>query len=120
MIKTAIKLLITIAILNAVLRCGIVAWHYYEFKDATQSLLTFGGGEATNTLHNRILEKAAAMSLPVLPENVQVSREANTTTASVKYSQPVEVFPRYSYPVDFAFTLNAVAVKPTTSDDVTR
>jgi hypothetical protein len=118
MIKTAIKLLITVAILNAVVRCGIVSWHYYEFKDATHQLITFGGGEPTGTLHERILEKAAEMQLPVLPENVDVSRELNKTTASVKYSQPVEVFPRYIYPVDFDFTISAVAVRPTTANDV--
>lgn len=120
MIKTAIKLLITVAILNAVVRCGIVSWHYYEFKDATLSLLTFGGGEATATLHNHIVDKAMEMALPVQPENVEVSRELNKTIASVKYTQPVEVFPRYVYPVDFSFTVSAVAVKPTTAADVTQ
>jgi hypothetical protein len=106
--KTIIKLLITAAVLNACVRCGIVAWHYYQLKDATQQMVTFGANVAPNTLHNQIVEKAMEMALPVAPENVDVQREGNRTTATVKYMQPVEVFPRYTYPVDFGFTVDAI------------
>jgi hypothetical protein len=119
-LKTIIKLLIAAAILNAVGRCSIAAWHYYQFKDETQLLVTHGGTVPVNTLSNQILDKAMAMALPVLPENVDVQRVDNRTLATVKYSQDVEVFPRYKYPVTFQFAVDAVYVKPTTPDDVTR
>jgi hypothetical protein len=118
--KTIIKLLIAAAILNAVGRCGLAAWHYYQFKDETQLLVTHGGTVPVNTLHDQIVDKAAAMALPVVPENVDVQRADNKTLATVKYSQQVEVFPRYKYPVTFEFAVDAVYVKPTTPDDVRR
>ena len=40
--KTIIKILIAIAILNASARVGIAAAGYYQLKDASQELLTFG------------------------------------------------------------------------------
>jgi hypothetical protein len=107
--KTLFKLLVAVAVLNACVRCAIVAAHYYQFKDDAQHLVTFGGSVAPNTLHDEIVEKAMALALPVQPENVDVQRDGVHTTATVKYSQPVEVFPRYRFPVDFAFTVEGLA-----------
>jgi hypothetical protein len=108
-VKTIIKLLITLAVLNAVWRAGSVAWSYYQFKDATQQALVFGGGTATNTLHTEIMSRAAEFDVPVAPENVSVQREGSRTWADVAYTQPVELFPRFTYPVDFRFTVDSFA-----------
>ena len=108
--KTIIKLLVAAAILNAVVRGGMAAARYYELKDATEQLLTFGSNETTTALHNQILTKAGELFLPVQPENVEVHRQGTRTVAQVAYSQPVEFFPNYRYPVDFSFTVDAFSV----------
>ena len=108
--KTIIKLLIAAIIINASARCGLVAWRYYELKDATQQMLTFGARQTTETLQAQIQSKASELALPVAADDITVEREGNRTSASVKYRQPVELFPRYSMPVDLDFTVDSVAI----------
>ena len=108
--KTIIKLLITIAILNAVARAGLAAARYYEFKDEAQELVTFGGDAAPNVIQNHIMEKAEALALPITSEDISVTRDGINTIATASYTQPVEVFPRYQYPFTFSFTVQGIAL----------
>ena len=109
--KTIIKLVITLIILNAIARGAMAAWTYYQFKDATQQLVLFGSRTSTTELHNRILEKAAELNVQLAPENVNIEREGTRTRAEAAYVQPVEFFPNYIYPVNLSFTVEEFAVE---------
>ena len=106
--KTIIKLLIVIAIINAAVRGGLATAKYYQLKDQSQQLVTFGGNASTGELQNRILEQATALQLPVESGDVLVTRDGLKTTAEAAYTQPVEVFPRYTYPINFHFTVEGI------------
>jgi hypothetical protein len=110
-LKTIVKLVIMLAILNAVFRAGSAAWTYYEFKDAVQQTLLFGSRTPPSELHTKILAKAGEFEVPVTPENVSVQREDKRTWASVVYTEPVEFFPSYSRPITFRFTVEEIAVQ---------
>jgi hypothetical protein len=112
-VKTILKLLVMLAVLNAVARAGSAAWTYYQFKDAVQQSVIFGGNASVTDLHNQIMTKAEEMDVPLPPENVSVQREGTRTWADVAYRQPVEVFPRFVYPIDFRFTVDAFAASLT-------
>jgi hypothetical protein len=109
-LKTILKLLIMLAILNAAARAGSAAWTYYQFKDAVQQTLLFGSRTPPNELHGQIMAKATEFDVPVVPENVSVQREDKRTWAEVVYTDPVEFFPRYSRPITFRFTVEETAV----------
>ena len=109
--KTIIKILIAAAVINAVARGFLAASRYYELKDDTQQALTFGGQSPTDEIQNQILESAEELNLPVDPDSVEVTRAGLRTKAAVEYTQPVEFFPNYTYPVDFRFTVEALAVQ---------
>jgi hypothetical protein len=109
--KTIIKILIAAAVINAVARGFFAASSYYELKDDTQSAVTFAGQSPTDQIENQILESAEKLNLPVDPDSVEVTRNGLRTTAAVQYTQPVEFFPSYTYPVDFRFTVEAQAVE---------
>jgi hypothetical protein len=109
-VKTIIKLLITIAVLNAVGRAGYAAARYYQFKDEAQELVTFGGDAAPNEIQNHILEKAEGLALPVTYDDISVTRDGIYTNATASYTQPIEVFPRYQYPFTFQFTVQGIAM----------
>ena len=106
--KTIIKLLIVIAIINAAARVGLAAAKYYQLKDQSQQLVTFGGNASPGELQNRILEQATALQLPVESGDILVTRDGFKTTAQAAYTQPVEVFPSYTYPVQFHFTVEGI------------
>ena len=80
-------------------RSALVAWDYYQLKDEAQQLITFGAGTSTTDLHNRILIRAEELEVPLEPANLDVSRDGGRTYVQAFYTQPVEVFPSYFYPV---------------------
>jgi hypothetical protein len=107
-VKTLIKLLIAAAIVNATARVGMAAARYYQLKDESQELVTFGGNVVLGELQNQILLKAEELRLPVVSEDVLVTREGLRTTASAAYTDSVEVFPNYKYPIRFQFRVEGL------------
>jgi hypothetical protein len=107
-VKTVIKLLIAAAIVNATARVGMAAARYYQLKDESQELVTFGGNVVLGELQNQILLKAEELRLPVVSEDVLVTREGLRTTASAAYTDSVEVFPNYKYPIRFQFRVEGL------------
>ena len=114
--KTIIKLLIAIAILNAAARVGLAAAGYYQLKDASQELVTFGAQVSPGDIQNHILEKAQTFDVPLDVEDVQVTRDGLHTTATASYTQGVEVFPNYIYPINFRFSVQALSMSGLKSD----
>jgi hypothetical protein len=109
--KTIIKLLITLAILNAAARGAMAAWTYYQFKDQAEQLVIFGARSSTTELHNQIVATAAELDVPLAPENVTVEREGARTRAQAAYVQPVEFFPSYTYPLNFSFSVEGFSAR---------
>jgi hypothetical protein len=105
--KSLIKIIIAAVVVNALYRCGTVAVAYYQFKDETQQMVLFSQGQTVSELSKQILDEAAKRSVPLEEEGLTVKREGARTVAEAAYTQSVEVFPRYSYPVKFSFTVEA-------------
>jgi hypothetical protein len=111
--KTIIKLLIAVAILNAVARAGLAVARFYELKDAAQQLVTFGADAAPNDIQNEIMKKAQELQLPLDYDGVDVRRDGVYTIASASYTDPIELFPSYQYPYTFTFSVEGVALNRT-------
>jgi hypothetical protein len=107
-VKTIIKLLIAAAIVNATARVGMAAARYYQLKDQSQELVTFGGNAVPGELQNEILLKAEELQLPLASDDILVTREGLRTTASAAYTDSVELFPNYKYPIRFQFKVEGV------------
>ena len=110
MIKTVIKLLIVVAMLNALVRVGLVAWSYFQLRDEAQQLIVFGARTSTTELHNEIMAKAEELDVPLEPANLDVRRDGQRTYVSGSYTQPVELFPRFIYPLDLSFAVDTFAI----------
>jgi hypothetical protein len=106
--KTLIKLLIAVAIVNATARVGMAAARYYQLKDQSQELVTFGGSAVPGELQNEILLKAEELRLPLASDDILVTREGLRTTATAAYTDSVELFPNYKYPIRFQFKVEGV------------
>ncbi|NOT26269.1 MAG: hypothetical protein HOP16_09215 [Acidobacteria bacterium] len=103
--KTIIKLAIALALANAAVRAGLVAMAYYQLKDAAQQEVTWGGRIAPAELATHVLEKAAELDVPLEADGVAASRNEDVTVISVAYTQPVELFPAFIYPVIYPVDL---------------
>jgi hypothetical protein len=115
--KTVIKLLLMLAVINAVFRAGNAAMTYYQLKDATEQMLTFGSETSTAQLQSRIVEKASELDLPLQIDDVRVRRQGTRTTASAAYTQPVELFPNYRYPMKFSYSVEAYSLTASSTGD---
>jgi hypothetical protein len=105
--KTLIKLIIAAVLVNAAYKSGSVFLKYYQFKDETQQMILFGQAQTVTELTRQILGEATKREIPLDEDGVSVTREGARTVAEVAYTDSVEVFPRYFYPVDFSFSAEA-------------
>jgi hypothetical protein len=112
LIKTVIKLLIALAVLNAAFRGGLAAWSHFELKDAAQQLILFGSNVPTAQISYLILDKAVELDVPLEAENVDVSRKGNRTVVYASYTKPVEFFPSFIYPLNLSFMVEALSLSP--------
>src|SRR5262245_45970608 len=108
--KTLFKLVVALLILNAAARGAWCMWTYYQFKDTAQQLVLFGQKATPEELQGSILARATELSLPVKSDDVDVRRDGVRTVAQASYTQPVEFFPNYPYPVKLSFSVDAVAL----------
>lgn len=108
--KTLIKLIIAALLVNAAYRSGTVFLKYYQFKDETQQMVLFGQAETVNGLTSQIAEEGMKRDVPLDDDGVMVTREGTRTVAEVTYTENVELFPRFLYPVNFSFSAEAYGV----------
>ena len=111
MIKTIVKLVLAVAVLNGVYQSGTVAWNYYELKDEAQEVIRFGDGIPTSSLRDDIFDKATELGVPVDPEDIYVRQEGTRIIADVSYVQPVDLLPTFVYPVALSFSVEAFSIE---------
>jgi hypothetical protein len=109
--KTVIKLIIAAAVINAVARGAWAQWNYYQLKDSAQQLLTFDVDSSPEQIESAILDKAMELNLPVDADDVTVKREGLRSSAVVSYTQPIEFFPKYVYPMKYSFAVDTLAIR---------
>src|SRR4030095_10326943 len=109
--KTVIKLIIAAALINALARGAMAQWNYYQLKDAAQQLLTFDVDASPDRLESRILDKANELDIPLDADDVNVKRDGLRSSATVLYTQPIEFFPRYVYPMKYSFAVDTLAIR---------
>src|SRR5688572_1189636 len=115
--KTIIKLLLVVAVINACFQGARATWKYYQFKDGAQQAILFAGDASIGQLQQEILRRGTVLEVPVEVENIRVTQNGARTEADVTYTEPVEFFPRYEYPMKFTFMVDALAVNPRSSID---
>ncbi len=109
--KTIIKIVIALAVLNGLFRMGLLAADYYRLRDEAQQMILFGEQSAAEGLHSRILAKAEELGIPLEPQDLTVRRGDGRTYVAGAYQQELEYFPSFTYPVDLSFEVEAFRVE---------
>ena len=110
MIRTIFTTAIVVALLNAVGHAGMAAWRHFQLRDQAEQLVLFGGATPTAEIADQIAQIAEELEVPVAPEDIVVTRQGPRTIAEAYYTVPVELFPRFFYPVDLSFMVEAFSV----------
>jgi hypothetical protein len=109
-VGSLIRVAVAVAILNAAVRVGFAYWAFYQLRDDAEQTALFGARQPTWALQQAVLEKANQLLLPVGEEQVIVTRNGPKTTIEASYVQPIEYFPRRSYPMTFSFAVEGFTV----------
>ena len=110
--KTLVKLIVAALIIHATWRAGTVYFRYYQFKDGVQQTAQFSGTRSEGDLHNRVMELANQMQVPLDSERLRVRREDNHTLIDATYDERIELLPRYHYPWQFRVNVDAFTIVP--------
>ena len=110
MIRTIFTTAIVVVLLNAVGHAGMAAWRHFQLRDQAEQLVLFGGATPTADIAAQIAQIAEELGVPVAPEDIVVTRQGPRTIAEAYYTVPVELFPRFFYPVDLSFMVEAFSV----------
>jgi|RhiMetdeSRZDD1v2_1073273.scaffolds.fasta_scaffold68716_3 hypothetical protein len=108
--KTLLKLVVTLLVLNATARGAWAAYNYYQLKDAAQQLVTFSQKATSEQLQQEIVAKAEELNLPLKAEDVSVRRDGVRMVAEGSYVQDIEFFPNFPYPITFSFVVDALTL----------
>ena len=111
MIKTIFTTAIVVIVLNAIGHAGMAAWRHFQVRDQAQQLILFGGKTPTAELEYQIAQIAEEFEVPIAQEDIVVTRNGPRTTAEAYYTMPIEFFPRFFYPVDLSFMVEAFSVE---------
>jgi type III secretion system FlhB-like substrate exporter len=110
LIRTIFTTVIVAVILNAIGHAGMAAWRHFQVRDQAEQLILFGGATPPAELASQIAQIAEEFEVPLAPEDVVVTRLGPRTVAEAYYTLPVELFPRFFYPVDLSFMVEAFSI----------
>ena len=115
---TIIKLALVLAVLNALFQGAQATWKHYGLTDDARQVVLFSSQLSTDDVHDRIVAKAAERDLPLQPEDLQIERISQRTIADGHYTNQVEFFPGFRYPLTLSFKIDETVTRPPTAADV--
>jgi hypothetical protein len=108
MIRTALKLIVVLLILNALFRVGSAYWTHYHFQDEVQQLAQFSERATPEELRDKVLAAAASYQIPLDAEALTVTRSTGRIEVDASYSRDIEVVPTYKR--HWPFTIHVVVM----------
>jgi hypothetical protein len=106
-LKAILKLLVAVVVLNAVYHAGMTTYNHFQLRDRTERLIRFDNTSTPEELETLIIGIGSRLGIPLTTDDVDVTRQGPSTTASASYTAVVEYFPNYTYarPVSFSVTV---------------
>ena len=101
MIRTLIKLVVVLVVLNALYRFGDAHWDHYQFEDSVQQLAQFSESATADDVRTKVLELARCRTFLSRPDNLTVTRVPRRIEVDGVYVRKLTLFPGYVKPWDF-------------------
>jgi hypothetical protein len=112
--KLILKLAIVAVLGNALYHVGSEYLAFYQFKDQVREAATFRKG-SDDVLRSKIEDLAFTYDVPLEDDALRIltddTKGAEQTQVEVYYVKPIEVFPGYIYPWEFAFAVDTIFSK---------
>ena len=112
MIKGVIKLLIVVAVANALFHVASAYLSYFRFKDAVSELALHSADKSESQIKEKVIELAATYGEPLDVQAVEVRRNEEHTFIEGRYTKTVALFPGYEYPWPFSINVDGFVIRP--------
>jgi hypothetical protein len=110
--KTILKLIVVALLANAGFHTSLAWIKYFRFKDAVTQTAQFGGRRSIQQIQDKVMEHAAAFSVPLQEDGFTVRRdEGQHTYVDGSYTQKIELLPGKTYPWTFSFHVDTYVVQ---------
>jgi hypothetical protein len=119
MIKAIVKLLVVIAIANALWRSASAYLSFYRFQDSVSELATHRGDRTDSQIKDKVAELAASYDEPLDASAITVRREEYHTYIDGTYTKSVALCPGYEYQWPFTLKVDGFVIVPTKASDLT-
>jgi hypothetical protein len=108
--KTILKLILVVLILNAAYRVGSAYWTHYKFQDSIQQMAQFSEHAAPEELRTKILELAGTQDVPIDPDKLTVTRGNRRIDVDGSYFRDLEIVPRFKRRWDFTIRVTVLTL----------
>jgi hypothetical protein len=108
--KTVIKLVVVLLILNGAYRVGSAYWTHYQFQDSIQQMAQFSEHAAPEELKTKILEQASTLGVPINADNLTVVRGNRRIDIDGTYFRDLEIVPRFKRHWDFTIHVTVLTL----------
>jgi hypothetical protein len=111
-------LLLLILIVNAVWRVGPPFYQYFVFRNQVAETARWSTGQSESELKDILLEIARRSDLPVGQDDLIVQRQRQRLLIDVRYVEPLEILPFYTYEYQFRISVDTLLARPSTASDI--
>jgi hypothetical protein len=101
MIRTLIKLVVVLVVLNVLYRFGDAYWDHYQFEDSVQQMAQFSENATADDVRAKVLALAQSQNIPITTENLTVTRVPRRIEVDGVYVRELTLFPSYVKPWEF-------------------
>ena len=109
--KTIIKLLIAVALANALYHVATAYLSYFQFKDAVDELATHTTGTDAQ-MKDKVAELATKYDEPVDPDAITIRHEVQHVFIETSYAKDVQLFPGYVRKWPFEMKVDGYVIVP--------
>jgi len=111
-------LLLLILIVNAVWRVGPAFYQYFVYRNQVAETARWSAGRSEGEVKDILLEMARQSNLPVRDEDLVVQRQRLRLLVSVRYVEPLEILPLYTYDYEFKISVDTLLARPSAASDI--
>jgi len=110
MLRIVIRLVVLALVVHAGVRIVPVFWNFVKLRDAVREMAMFPGKLTPDELNAQVVALAARHDVDLLPQEIAVAREGQTTYIRTGYTKQLEYVPKRFYP--WAFTIDVAEDPP--------
>ena len=111
-------LLLLILIVNAVWRVGPAFYQYFVYRNQVAETVRWSAGSSESEIKDILFEMARRSNLPVREEDLVVKRQFQRLLIDVRYVEPLEVLPLYTYDYEFKISVDTLLARASAASDI--